>query len=244
MTNVSDAQKEFFAENGFVHIPSVLSKDEAETFRKAALDYTETHPPLSNRPVFDQHVNVWTEDAGMKALTLHPNLAAVATALAGVSLRLWHDQILIKKPHNNAPTEFHQDLPYWPHTGKLNPISAWIALCDVPVERGCMTFLPGSHRITNLPPQNLGDPKSFFDLAPEMIWSPRLTVPLRAGDCTFHHGLCTHMATPNFTDEHRVAHIVIFMSRETLYDGKHHVVTDPLNLSVGDVLTGDLFPDV
>ena len=243
-TSVTEAQKTFFAENGFVHIPSVLSKEEAVAFRQATLDFTETHPPLSSRPVFDQYVNVWTKNDGMKALTLHPNVAAVATALAGVPLRLWHDQILIKKPHNNAPTEFHQDLPYWPHAGKLNPISAWIALCDVPSERGCMTFLPGSQRYANLPPQNLGDPKSLFEVCPELVWSPRLTVPLKAGDCTFHHGLCAHMATPNFTDEPRVAHVVIYMSRETTYDGKHHVTTDPLKLELGDVLEGELFPDV
>jgi ectoine hydroxylase-related dioxygenase (phytanoyl-CoA dioxygenase family) len=241
---VTEEQRAFYRENGFVHIPNVLSRDEAERFRQVALDYTAAHPPLSNRPVFDQHVNCWTDDDRMKQLTLHPNVAKVASALVGVPLRLWHDQILIKQPHNNAPTEFHQDLPYWPHSGTITPISAWIALCDVPVERGCMTFLPGSHRITDLPAQNLGDPRSLFQLAPDLVWSPRLTVPLKAGDCTFHHGLCAHMATPNFTDEPRVAHVVIFMGRNTTYSGKGHVVTDPLGLPVGATLQGDQFPDV
>lgn len=107
-----------------------------------------------------------------------------------------------------------------------------------------MTFLPGSHRRTDLAAQNLGDGRSLFSLAPDLEWEERVTVPLRAGDCTFHHGRCAHMATPNFTEEARVAHIVIFMPRTTTYNGKAHVVTDPLGLKVGDALAGEMFPDV
>ena len=229
---------------GFVPIRGVLTPAEAKEFYAAATEFTEKHPALSDLPIFDQFVNVWRESAAMKALTLHPRIAEVATALAGEPLRLWHDQILIKKPHNNAATEFHQDQPYWPHATAPHPISCWIALCDVPVEKGCMTFLPGTNRRTSLPAQSLADGRSLFALAPDLEWSERITVPLKAGDCTFHHGRCAHMATPNCTGDPRVAHIVIFMPRTTTYSGAAHVVTDPLGLSVGDALAGELFPDV
>jgi phytanoyl-CoA hydroxylase len=231
-----------YREQGFVHIPGIITPEEAAHFYDAALDLTQRVKPLSTRAVFSQYVNVWTQDPGMRALTLHPNVAAVARKLAGVPLRLWHDQILIKEPHNNAPTEFHQDQPYWPHQNSTNPISAWIALCDVPVEKGCMTFLPGSHRRTDLPAQNLSSATSLFGLAPDLIWSPRITVPLRAGDCTFHHGRCAHMATPNMTDDPRVAHVVIFLDADATFSGQKHVVTEPLGLSPGDPLDGELFP--
>ena len=107
-----------------------------------------------------------------------------------------------------------------------------------------MTFLPGSFRHTELPAQSLADPRSLFAIEPEFIWFPRVTVPLKAGDCTFHHGRCAHMATPNFTDDPRVAHIVIFMEPSTTYNGKSHIVTDPLNLTIGELLAGELFPEV
>jgi ectoine hydroxylase-related dioxygenase (phytanoyl-CoA dioxygenase family) len=178
----------------------------------------------------------------MRRLTLHPRLRRMAGLLAGVPLRLWHDQILIKQPRNQAATELHQDQPYWPHAQSTHPISAWIALQDVPVERGPMTFLPGSHRRTDLPAQSLADKRSLFEICPEFEYAPRVTVPLRAGDCTFHHGRCAHMATPNETDLARVAHVVIFMDAGTRFDGKGHIVTDPLGLSPGDPLDGDLFP--
>ncbi|HVK05477.1 MAG TPA: phytanoyl-CoA dioxygenase family protein [Armatimonadaceae bacterium] len=240
---LTEEQVEHFRTQGFVHIPGVISPEEAKEFYAAALDVAGRTTSRSHG-VFLQHVNVWAEDEAMKRLTLHPNVGAVARKLAGVPLRLWHDQILIKEPHNNVATEFHQDQPYWPHQGSSHPISAWIALCDVPVEKGCMTFLPGSHRRTDLPAQNLRSASSLMEICPDFVWSPRVTVPLKAGDCTFHHGRCAHMATPNFTDDPRVAHIVIFMDADTRYSGARHVVTDPLGLTPGDVLEHALFPRV
>ena len=231
-----------FREHGFVAVRGLLSPDEAAAFREQALDCTRTVGALSKGAVFSQYVNVWTAHEGMRALTLHPRLQKMATLLAGGPLRLWHDQILIKEPHNEAPTEFHQDQPYWPHANAVHPISAWIALQDTPVERGPMTFLSGSHRRTDLPAQRLDNPRSLFEVCPDLEWAPRTTIPLRAGDCTFHHGRCAHMATPNRTDLARVAHIVIFTDAETVYDGRGHVVTDPLGLKPGQLLDGPLFP--
>ena len=243
--NLTQEQINSYRDNGFVHIPGIIGPEEIEGFYQAALEANQTTHNLSaGGGIFDQHVNVWTQSEAMKKLTLHPNIAGVAAKLAGTPLRLWHDQILIKQPGKSRPTEFHQDQPYWPHADGPNPISCWIALCDVPVERGCMTFLPGSHHRTDLPMQHLHDPRSLFSICPDLQWSQRVTVPLRAGDCTFHHGRCAHMATPNFTEEPRVAHVVIFMQRTTTYNGVRHVVTDPLNLTQGALLEGELFPEV
>jgi len=240
-----------YLRQGFVHIPGVLSREEAMTFRAAALDFA-AHMAHQNRTrggkaeqVFTQHVNVWQEDATLKQLTLRANLGAIAVRLAGIPLRLWHDHILIKQPQTSAPTEFHQDQPYWPHAHSRHALSAWIALQDVPVERGCMTFLPGSHALTGLRAQDLTDADDLFSVAPDLRWLPRVTIPLRAGDCTFHNSFCAHMATANVTDEPRVAHVVIFMDAETEYDpssSSHHPVTAPLGLEGGQRLDGPSFP--
>ena len=241
--NLSPDAVAFYREHGFVRVRGIISDSEADTFREVALDISRRDQrPIGN--IFDQHVNVWREDERIRPLTLHPVVAQVAETLVGGPLRLWHDHILIKKPHNNAATEFHQDQPYWPHLDSPDPISCWIALCDVPVERGCMTFLPGSHHRTDLAAQNLGDSGSLFSLAPDLRWSERVTVPLRKGDCTFHHGRCAHMATPNFTDDPRVAHVIIYINDGTRYTRKRHIVTDPLNLEEGQLIEGELFPRV
>lgn len=235
---------EAYRRDGFVRVAGVLEPDEVARFAEACRTLAGRVARLSEGTTFDQYVNVWQRDGVLRELTLHPRLAALATELAGVPLRIWHDQTLIKKPHTSTPTEFHQDRPFWPHATCRQSLSAWVALVDVPPERGCMTFIPGSQSIDDLHAQDLTDPESLFDLRPELRWEPRVTVPLRAGDCTFHHSYCAHAANSNLTDSERLAHVVIFMDEETTFDGSGHVVTDPLGLSPGDPLAGELFPKV
>ena len=242
---VTDEMIAAYQRDGFIKIPGAITPEEAAEFRAAALAVQQRlrGRAHSDSAIFTQLVNVWREDDAMRRLTLHPNVAGIAERLAGVPLRLWHDQILIKQPGTgSAATEFHQDLPFWPHAGSTQPLSAWIALGDVPVERGCMTFLPGSQRRSDLAPQNLADEHDLFRKAPDLAWYPRVTLPLRAGDCTFHHALCAHMAVPNRTDEPRVAHVIIYTDAATTYTGAPHPVTNGLGLVPGAPLDGELFP--
>jgi len=242
---LSSGTIETYQQQGFVHLPSVLTAAEVDEFRVRALDVEQRLKEKAlhyKNPVFTQLVNVWREDEIMRKLTLHSNIAGLAERLAGVSLRLWHDQILIKQPHISTPTEFHQDQPYWPHVNSTHALTAWIALVDVPVERGCMTFLPETYTQMELAAQDLTDKDDLFRKGPELMWSPRVTIPLRAGDCTFHHARTAHMANANTTDLPRVAHAIIYMDATTIYKQQRHIVTDPLQLEEGKLITGELFP--
>ena len=233
-----------YQSQGFIHIPNLLSPAEVTRYHDGAVQ-AATYIPNHAKDVpqiFNQTVNVWTQNDVIRELTLNARIGAIAARLAGVPLRLWHDHTLIKPPVKSAPTEFHQDGPYWPHDNHRNALSCWIALVDVPVERGCMTFIPGSHLRRDLRPQDLTDSHDLLNLYPELTWSQRVTVPLRAGDCTFHHSYLAHMAQSNVTDVPRVAHIIIYMDADTTYTGARHTVTDPLNLQPGQPLDGELFP--
>lgn len=231
-----------YRQRGFVRIPGILDPDEVAIYREAVERFRERTTTRRGGEVFAQYVDAWRQDDTLASLTRHPRLAAAAEALAGIPLRLWHDHILVKDPHNNAPTEFHQDMPYWPHANCRHALSAWVALVDVPVERGCMTFVTGSQDWQDLPPQNLRDHESLARLRPEIRWRERVTLPLRAGDCTFHNAYTAHSATPNDTDEARLAHVIIYMDVAATYTGKGHPVTDPLHLTVGQPYPDDRFP--
>jgi phytanoyl-CoA hydroxylase len=233
-----------YRENGFVRVRGVLSPAEVTRFRDRAEGYLAEHRAdrLQQDNIFSQLVNVWQHDPVLRELTLHPRLGRIAEQLAGFAVRLWHDQMLVKEPNSNAATHFHQDRPYWPHATDRLPLSAWIALVDVPPERGCMTFLPGTQTRTDLLPQDLSNEEDLFSMAPDLRWSPRVTVPLKAGDCTFHSGYTGHMALPNTTAQGRFAHVNIYMDAAATYSGNRHVVTDPLNLSTGSPFDDDQFP--
>lgn len=232
-----------YRRNGFVQLRGVLSAAEVERYAGAAHEvYARGRALNPADQTFKQVVNVWHEDPVLRELTFHPRLAAAATDLAGLPVRLWHDQLLMKKPHNHAPTEYHQDAPYWPHARSRHSLSAWVALVDVPVERGCMTFLPGQQDRRDIRAVDLTDRTDLFEAAPELVYSPRVTLPLQAGDVTFHHGYTPHTANANDTDEVRLAHVVIYVDRQVAYDGRPHVCTDPLGLRVGQPLPDAEFP--
>ncbi|MFF1821626.1 phytanoyl-CoA dioxygenase family protein [Kribbella sp. NPDC058245] len=245
-TTIVDAETiSAYRRNGVTRLRNIITTAEAARFRDAAIAESGIASDYAGgSAIFNQYVNVWQQNDVLRELTLHPNLAAAATALAGVPLRIWHDHLLIKPPHNGAATEFHQDAPYWPHAGSRHALSAWVALVDVPVERGCMTFIPGSHGHQGLRAQDLADRDDLFRVAPDLRWEERLTIPLRAGDCTFHNAYLAHSATPNLTDDPRIAHVTIFVDADTEYTGGGHVVTDGLGLTPGQSLEHATFPRV
>lgn len=234
-----------YREDGFVHVPQVLSEAEVARFREAARGAFEREPGRNpGNPMFKQIVNVWRWDEVLRELTLHERLAGLATELAGIPLRIWHDQLLVKPPRNHTPTEYHQDGPYWPHTGSRHALSAWVALVDVPVERGCMTFIQGQQDRRDIRATDIRDAGDLFSAAPELAWRPRVTIPLRAGDVTFHNSYTPHSANANDTDELRLAHVVIYADRDLRFSGDRHVCTDPLDLTPGDSLPDQEFPVV
>lgn len=243
MNTISPEQVAAYRRDGFVRVPGVIDRQDASRYAKAALSAKQTLSDHHSGPIFTQLLQLWRRDPTLRELTLNPDLAAIAATLSGVPVRLWHDQLLIKDAHNGAATEFHQDQPYWPLDGSRHALSAWVALVDIPVERGCMTFIPGSQHLDGLRPQDLGDDKDLFGLAPGLTWEQRVTVPLRAGDCTFHNSRLAHSATPNHTDDPRIAHVVIYIDAETTFTGgPSHPLTDDLNLTAGHVLPDEHFP--
>ena len=236
-----------YQRNGVVKVEQVISRQEAAHYRQVTLEILETASPGGSArygKIFHQYVDIWRHSETLRALTLHPKVGAIAEKLAGLPMRLWHDHTLAKEPSRAQPTAFHQDQMKWPFDNPRHTLSAWIALQDTPVERGCMSFLAGSHQLQDIPNIGTGDQQRWKAERPELEWWPRLTVPLRAGDCTFHHGMIMHAAGANMTEEWRVAHVVIFADRDAPYNGTGHVVTDPLDLKAGQQMPDDRFPPI
>lgn len=244
---LADDQVARYRSDGFLHTPGVLTTAEAESLRGRFLATSERGANLKDgygSNVFDQYVNLWRQDRSLLDLALHPNMRAIATRLAGAPLRLWHDHLLVKRAKNGVPTEWHQDQPYWPHSDSAASLSAWVALVDAPQVRGCMSYIPGSHRHTELDAQNLQDATDLFRRCPELQWVPAVTVPVKAGDVVWHHARTAHRAESNRTDQDRVVVSVIYMPRSTRFTGGRHICTDGRGINAGDLLAGNEFPEV
>jgi phytanoyl-CoA hydroxylase len=238
---------EGFREHGFAQAPAVLTPDEVERFREASLAaiarQSKDDDPGQTRIVSTEHV--WQHDEVLREFALHSHIGMLAERLAGMPLRVWRGDVLVKEPRRSARTNLHDDVSFLPFDARVS-LTAWVALVDVPVERGCMTFLPGSHRRSG--PEKVGvdemgaDPDGYlFTHWPELRWNRQVTVPLRAGECTFHHGRTAHMAAANSTDSPRVSFVVSFVDADAVYqpvDG----VRPPMDLQPGQRLPDSTRP--
>jgi len=243
-SSISDAQVHRFMHDGFVALPSLVPAQQALEGRTAAMRIaassdTEGLTVPTQEPVFHQIINVWRSDATLRGITFAPQLLAAVTRLAGGRpMRLFHDQLFIKYPDTSVATEFHQDLPYWPIQSDTFTISAWIALGDITPDHGCLTFIPGTHRLRGSA-SDLRSSSSLMEMYPHLAFSERATLPLAAGGCTLHQGYAAHRAAPNRTSEIRIALSVIFFPQDACCAGDWHVLTKQ-----GGWRQGERFPDV
>lgn len=252
---VTDEKVGFYRDNGYVRFDGVLSADEVGAVREGLARGMEAQQGFSRDLAgggdkIVQMVNLWEIDDAMRAYSTNPRLAAMAKRLTGSdAVRLFHDQALVKKPGPSAASPWHQDQPYWP-SREAGMLSCWMALDDVTIDRGAMQFVPGSHRWGEF------EPISFAGAGPELrsLISPEQDeqwtvdpVELKAGDCTWHHGLTFHFTRPNTTEHVRRALVTIYIPDGVTYaadDKMDGPMSDSITSRKGEPLRGSRFPEL
>lgn len=244
-----DDYARLFRRQGFVHVPGVLTPAEVEHFLSATRDLLGT-PHVErwqdweddNRTIMRYVADAWLRDDVLARLALHPRICALAEHITGRRLRLLNHEVLVKDPHDSVVTAIHDDDGGIPAPSPSVSLAAWVALVDVPAERGCLTFVPGSHLRPDAPPG--GDPWDVLATWPEAAWEPRVTVPLRAGDCTFHHRRTIHLAGANETDLPRISSVTRYIDAEARYQPRTSQEGDVAlpGLEPGDPFGGDRHP--
>jgi phytanoyl-CoA hydroxylase len=259
--DLSEDQVLEYQENGFIVINDFLSAEELVDWRKTVMEATgeregKKMPGKDVKTgdndginadagyfgkVFDQLINLWQTNEGVKRLMLDERIGKVASRLAGVSgIRIWHDQALFKRPWAN-PTAWHLDTPFWSFSDR-NALSIWVALDDATLENGCLYFIPGSSRVTSFSNSSIGkNMDGIFDIYPALAGARSVAAPMKAGSCSFHNGLTVHGAGANMTNGFRRAMTCAFMPDGNLFNGQPNVLPDEYakTLKVGDGLNND-----
>lgn len=240
---------QLYRNQGFIHIPQVLAKDEVATFLAAAEELLEEGIQIWGASEEQTQIHyveaAWRKHPAMHRLALHPVITEIAERLAGGPLRLYGTDVLAKKPHEHLATVIHDDEPGLPLSNLSRTVTAWIPLVDVPVERGCLTYIPGSHLRADSDRQihlaSFADYRAMEDVWPNFPWQPQVTVPARAGDVIFHHFRTVHLAGANTCTVRRVAYGVVYMDAEATY--RPGVQDHPVaHLQPGQPVNGENFP--
>jgi non-haem Fe2+, alpha-ketoglutarate-dependent halogenase len=201
---LSAAQVDAFWRDGY-HFPvPVLSDAEVKRCR----DALEAHEAAAGGPIASNQRHkvhllfTWAAD-----LVRHPRILDAVEDLLGPDILCWSSTFFIKEARTPDYVSWHQDATYW----GLDPddvVTAWVALSDAPVASGAMEFIPGSHRIGQLPHADTYHEHNLLsrgqEIAVKVEADKAVQVPLKAGEMSLHHVKLAHYSGPNTTEKRRI----------------------------------------
>ena len=215
---LTEQQKAFYEENGYVHVPSLFTREEAALLRSEAHALTERLARVrsidatwgSARAATTQQTkllhchNVQFQSAAFTRMIVDERLTGAAADVIGPNVQLHHTKMFIKPPEKGSPFPMHQDAPFFPHENH-SMIAAIVHFDDAPLEKGCLRVVPGSHKQGMLPHIAEGS----WHLPPDRYpVEDAIALPAQAGDVLFFSYLTIHGSGLNTSDEARTTVLV------------------------------------
>lgn len=219
---LTDDQKAFYAENGYVHVPGLLTPEEAAFYRKEIHDLMARLSEITGRKndatwasakdiaggVVTQLLHchdIQFQSAAFARLIVHDGLTAIAAdCIGGPNVQLHHTKAFVKPPEKGSPFPMHQDAPFFPHDHH-SMIAVILHFDDAPLEKGCLRVVPGSHKNGILPHIGQGS----WHLDPEEYPVAGATpLPAKAGDALFFSYLTIHGSGINESNEARTTMLI------------------------------------
>lgn len=253
---IDEAERATFLDQGFVHLPGVLSEAEIaaievvyDQFLRRQIevpgkDYCDMAGDYGRDPADFSIVNVmvprryypaWQENVYER------RTQAIAHQLLGEGMSIDYDQLLAKQPYkDDAVFAWHQDMAYWPDTPDRRTSTFWLAIDDSTLENGCMRFVPATNKEARLRPHApvFGGRGTSHALGTELLDDDVVvSVPIDRGDCTVHNERVMHGSGGNLTPGYRRAYVLAYRSEDTIRIERQLGFTHSHN-DEGEVLDG------
>ena len=156
---LSQEQREFYFENGFVAAEGLVSDewlerlkarsdefiDRSRQFSESNKEYDLSPEHTPDKPYVrrlrapvDRHPDFW-EFAHDSVFT------EVAADLVGPDVKFHSCKVNYKHPGGGEVVKWHQDIPAWPHTN-FSPVTLGVYFHDVGEAEGPLACIPGSHK--------------------------------------------------------------------------------------------------
>ena len=231
---LSTEQTERFHAEGYLILDPCLEEGELEALRERVrgiadgeVDFPESsveyEPGASGRRM--EHLRKINHPSRHDSFFVdharHPRILAAMVDLLGEDVKLFGDQLFMKPPGGIEKT-YHQDCPYFP-VRPMEVITAWVALDEVTVENGCMYVVPGSHKLGAVYHSEawmVGERKDMKIPDAAIDRERERPVTLRAGGCSFHHGLIQHRSGANRTRSFRRGLATHYMTARSRWTGE------------------------
>ncbi|MCK8784001.1 phytanoyl-CoA dioxygenase family protein [Roseomonas sp. NAR14] len=144
--------------------------------------------------------------------------------LLGPDLMIWTSTFFIKEPNSPTISAWHQDSTYY-GLEPVEEITVWVALTEASHAAGCMDAV--SYRGEPRQMQHIANAvENSVNRAGQVISEPfddsdPVTMQLRAGEFSMHHGLCPHRSGPNSAGHRRIGLGLNFIPASARPTGAH-----------------------
>lgn len=215
---ISEAQKSFFDEEGYLVVADLIPKEAVQYYSKLydsflnnSIDSSKYRSDLSGSGSKKEKITqIMVPSKLVPELfqkPVHQKSLQIAKELMGDDIELDFDMLINKAPHTNTPTPWHQDAAYWINMPDKRAASCWVAIDRAYKENGCMWYTPKSHLLPLLSHTQTGNKGA---LKCEGSEENSVHIELRPGSCVFHQGGTLHYSRGNSTADNRRALITNF----------------------------------
>lgn len=190
--------------DGFIFPVPVMSRDEANKYRKALEKFERDHPDYMSG-IKRQKLHLVT--TWMAELVRHPNILDVVENILGPNVLCWQTSLFIKESKDPGFVSWHQDGNYW-GLSSHEVVTAWLALSPSTVESGCMKMMPGSHEWDGIEHMDTFDKDNLLTRGQVMNMNfdetKVVNVVVQPGEISLHHVNIAHSSAPNQADDRRI----------------------------------------
>ena len=202
---VDESKIAAFERDGAVHLPSLIDSHWIERAQDASDRVTGSNPDYYDRS------RLWMQDEVFKALCTTSAVPEIAAQLMRTDkVNLFYDQLFAMLPGSNQPTPWHNDLPYWPLSGR-QAMTVWLAFDNIVKHNGALEFIRGSHLwdLQYEPFIGVSDDGEILEFQTDDSYTPipdfdaerekheLLTFDLEPGDAVAFHSLVVHCSYGN-----------------------------------------------
>lgn len=189
--------------NGQVSPIVILNAQEVEFYKSNLLSFLDGYNwKLDAVNRHKPHLYLkWANDLGR-----HPKILEAVKQVLGPDLLLWYSVIFVKPPQNTGFVPWHQDSTYWA-MNKEEGLTAWLAFSDVNESNGCVNYIPGSHKGTDIKHEINNSKDNMLhrgQMIKDLDTSTAKPILLKAGEMSMHDLRTLHASGPNPSNEPRL----------------------------------------
>ncbi len=237
MPVLSEAQKAFFHENGYLVVEDAVDQQTLSAMQAdfaAWVEDSRNHSEpygeaFDGRARFDveaahsaeqpalRRVNAPVEisDAYYQAMN-NSNMTKMLAELIGPNVKFHHSKINSKLPGGKTAVKWHQDFPFTPHTND-DVITALLMVDEVTAENGPLEVVAGSHRGKL---HSLWHNGSFTgaieNSVAEQCQQQAITCMGPAGSVCLMHTRLLHGSAPNLSSHPRTLFICVYSADDAI----------------------------